>query len=89
MGLLTGVLLAENLCDRMPSTPIIVISNINVDGIASNVKERVVNLQNVVFVKKATFKPQYLADAIVGLLEHGKRIEERKRLLASLFPPWS
>jgi CheY-like chemotaxis protein len=84
-GMLSGLLLTHELRTRNDSTPIIILSNINIDGVIGRVKDGIREAPNVAFVSKAMFKPDNLADAVVGLLETGKPIEERGRLLRSLF----
>lgn len=83
-GLITGALLAVKLRAHEPSAPIIIFSNINVGGVIWRVKTQLRDVQNVVFVRKANFMPEQLADAVVGLLEHSKPLEERRSLLRSL-----
>ena len=83
-GMYSGLLLAQELRTRDDSTPIIILSNINVVGVIGRVRETIHDLPNIAFVSKAHFTPSNLADAIVGLLEVGKPIEERTGLLRSL-----
>lgn len=70
-GLKTGAVMTKGLREYDPETPIIVITNLNVETVFAEVKKDLSELPNVFVVQKADYPPNRLAESVEALLETG------------------
>lgn len=70
-GLKTGVIFTKELREIEPETPIIVLTNLNVEAIFAEVQTELSEIPNVFVVQKAQFTPSRLAESVQALLEDG------------------
>ena len=70
-GLKTGAIFTKELREIDPETPIIVITNLNVEPVFLEVKKDLSEMPNVFVVQKAEFTPTRLSESVEALLETG------------------
>lgn len=87
-GLLTGLPLARDIRAAEPETPIVIFTNLNIEGTLGQVKAVVEELPNLFLIRKSEYPPDELADAAHALLSEEGTFQEQtgmiRRFLNSL-----
>ena len=84
-GLITGLLLAEELRENDWETPIFLFTNLNIQTAVSRVSHRIEKLNNVFLLPKAEYTPERICEAIPAILEQNLPPLKRKGILKRLF----